>query len=438
VQAEKDSSSVREKCLAISGGAPVRTELLPIEFPGVHYMDDQEAQAVVRVLHSGSLFRYYGPDLQNEASEFEKEFAHFVGSPYAVAVSSGTGALHTALSALRVGPGQEVIIPAYLFASVISAVVNHGAIPVIADIDSTFGLNPLAVEQHINERTTGIVITHMSGAASNVKVIRELARKRGLFLLEDCAQCLGGSVEGQKVGTYGDIGIFSFQPNKNMTAGEGGCLVTSNSGLYERAVACHDLGYPRDSNGRPICDVRSAELCWGMGYRLDELRAAVLRVQLRKLQHVIEAMHRSKYRIRAELERMTGVQLRTIVDPSGDTGAFLITIYPDARIAREVSSALRAEGIQSRSQASNIVMTDWGLHIYYNNVNLLAQVGIDCLGFPWTYPGNSGEKNYSKGACPTADDLFTRSIILPVPSCLTAKDEDDIIEAYHKVLGTLL
>lgn len=400
-------------------------------------MDDQEVQAVVRVLHSRSLFRYYGPDLQNEASEFEKEFARFIGSPYAVAISSGTGALHTALSALRVGPGQEVIIPAYLFASVISAVVNHGAIPVIADIDSTFGLDPLAVDQCINERTTGIIITHMSGAAGNVKAIRELARKRGLFLLEDCAQCLGGSVEGQKVGTFGDIGIFSFQLNKNMTAGEGGCLVTSNSDLYERAVACHDLGYPRDSNGCLMCNVLSADLCWGMGYRLDELRAAVLRVQVRKLPHAIAAMHRSKYRIRAELEMLASVKLRTIIDPSGDTGAFLITIYPDASTAREISMALRAEGIQSRSQASNIVMTDWGLHLYYNNLNLLAKASTDCRGFPWTYPGNSEERSYSKGTCPIADDLFTRSILFPIPSCLTARDENDIIEAVHKVLVLL-
>jgi len=401
-------------------------------------MDDQEVQAVLRVLNSRSPFRYYGVDLQNETSEFEKEFAHFIGSFYAVAISSGTGALYTALSALRVGPGQEVIMPAYLWASVISAVVNHGAIPVIADIDSTFGLDPLAVEQRINERTTGIIITHMSGAAANVKAIRELARKRGLFLVEDCAQCAGGSVEGQRVGTYGDIGVFSFQLNKNMTAGEGGCLVTSNSGLYERAVACHDLGYPRDSYGRLMCNVPSTDLCWGMGYRLDELRAAVLRVQLRKLPRAIAAMHSSKYRIRAELEMVAGVQLRGIIDPAGDTGAFLITIYPDAATAREISMALRAEGFQSRSQASNIVMTDWGLHLYYNNLNLLAQASTDRRGFPWTYPGNSGERSYAKGTCPIADDLFARSILLPIPSCLTAKDEDDIIEAFHKVLGTLL
>jgi len=418
---------------------PVRTQPLPLEFPGVHHMGQEEIDAAIRVLRSRSLFRYYGIDLQNEVEAFEKEFSAFLGVKHAVAVGSGTGALGVALSALGAGPGQQVIVPAYLWVSVAAAVVNQGAIPVLADIDDSFGLNPAAVEKRITGRTTGIVLVHMSGAPSDARAIREIADRRGLFLLEDCAQCCGGALEGQRVGTFGDMAIFSFQMNKNMTSGEGGCVVTNDERLYRRAFACHDLGYARNADGR--LEFEDAETClWGKGCRLDELRAAVLRVQLRKLPAITAAMRRSKYRIRAALAGFPQVGLRRIADPSGDTGCFLITTYATPETARQVNAGLQAEGIRTYPQGiSNVVMTDWGLHLYYNNVSLLRRASVDGRGFPWNLPANAGmECDYSKGACPNADSLFERSIILPIPSCLTSADEEDIIAAFDKVLRSCL
>jgi len=402
-------------------------------------MDEEEIQAAVRVLSAKSPFRYYGVDLQREVASFEEEFARFLGIRHAVAVSSGTGALHVALSALGVGPGQEVVVPAYMWVSVLAAVVNHGAIPVLADIDNTFTLAPAELEKRITRRTAGIILVHMSGAPGNAVAIQKLARQRGLFLLEDCAQCAGGSVNGKKVGTFGDMGIFSFQMNKNMTAGEGGCVVTEDFELYRRAVACHDMGYARDENGRMLFNIPELRL-WGMGYRLDELRAAILRVQLNKLPSTIGAMRRSKYRIRTALEKSPRLQLRELIDSEGDTGCFLITTYPDAETARKVNLALRAEGITTSPQGvSNIVMTDWGLHLYYNNLSLVEQTSVDGGGFPWALAENAASaQDYSKGACPVADSLFERSILLPIPSCLTGQDEDDIIRAFQKVLGAIL
>ncbi len=414
--------------------APKRRNPLPLEFPGIHHMDEQEVEAVVRVLRARSPFRFYGIDLQGEVDSFEEEYARFVGSRYAVAVGSGTGALGTAMSALGVGPGQEVIIPAYLWVSVAAAVVNQGAIPVLADIDDTFCLDPADVERRITPRTTGIIMIHMSGAAGDVKAIQAIARKHGLFLVEDCAQCAGGSFQGQKLGTFGDIGVFSFQMNKNMTAGEGGCLVTSDPRLYRRAVACHDLGFPRDESGRLI--LNDPDASWGKGTRLDELRAAVLRVQLQKLPAITAAMRRSKYKIRRALERFPGVTLRRIPDPLGDTGAFLITTYPDGETAKKVNCMLRAEGIVTYPQGiSNILMTDWGLHLYYNITSLVCHSSVDGRGFPWKLAENAGmARDYGKGACPLADSLFERSILLPVPSCLTETDEDEVIAAFESVL----
>lgn len=412
------------------GRAAARSRPLPLEFPGVHHMDSREIEAAVRVLRARSPFRYYGIDLQHETEQLEAEVARFVGVDYALAVSSGTGALHTALSALGVGPGQEIIVPAYLWVSVAAAVVNLGAVPVVADIDDTFCLDAADVERRITPHTRGIVMTHMSGAPGDAPAVGEVARRKGLFLLEDCAQCVGGAIGGRSTGTFGDMAIFSFQMNKNMTAGEGGCVLTGNRELYRRAVAAHDLGYPRDESGRLVMDDPAAA-SWGRGYRMDELRAAVLRVQLSKLPAITGAMRRSKYRIRAVLERLPGVRLRRVLDPAGDTGGFLITTYDDAQTAAEVQRGLLAEGIATWPQGiSNVLMTDFGLHLYYNNVSLVEQRGL-----AWKLSENRGlGRDASKGACPRADSLFERSIIIAVPSCLTREDEDDIIRAFERVL----
>ena len=422
--------------LALEGGAPVRTTPLPLEFPGMHYLDEAEIEAVVRVLKSRSLFRYYGIDLQGEVAAFEKDFAEFIGVEHALAVTSGSAALQTALSALAVGPGQEVIVPAYMWVAVVAAVVNLGAIPVLADIDDTFTLDPRDVERRITPRTAGIIAVHMSGAPADAPRLLSIARQRGLFLLEDCAQCAGGSIGGKKVGSFGDMGVFSFQMNKNMSSGEGGCVVTNDLRLYQRTVAAHDNGYARDANGRAIYD--NLDLClWGRGCRLDEIRGAILRVQLQKLPTIIRHMRESKYRIRRGLEGFSQVHLRRIVDPDGDTGCFLILSLENASEAQRVQQALRAEGIATSSQGiTAVVMTDWGLHIYFNIVSLVNKTSTDRKGFPWSLAENRESKaSYAKGTCPFADSLFERSILLTIPSCLTPQDEDDILHAFRKVLA---
>ncbi len=431
----KITPSQRER-LAIHGGTPVRTDPLPLEFPGIHHMDEEEINAAIRVLRSRSLFRYYGIDVQGEVGAFEAEFASFLGISHCLALNSGTGALHTALSALGVGPGQEVIVPAYLWVSVVAAVVNLGAIPVLADIDDTFCLNPAAVEAKITPRTTGVIAVHISGAPADIEAIGKITRNHGLFLLEDCAQCTGGSIDGRKVGTFGDIAIFSFQMNKNMTSGEGGCLVTNDKRLYNRAVACHDTGYARDSDGRAMFD--NLDFClWGLGYRMDEMRASILRVQLKKLPKVISHMHGSKYRIRKTLEQHSEIRLRKIIDPDGDTGCFLLTTFQKPETARAINRALRAEGIITLAQGvNNIVMTEWGLHIYYNIPSLVNKTGVDKRNSPWSLVENrDSHTKYRKGTCPYADSLFERTILLAIPSCLTDRDEQDIIDAFEKVLG---
>jgi dTDP-4-amino-4,6-dideoxygalactose transaminase len=432
----KDTAESKMEKLALDGGEPVRREPLPLEFPGVHFMDDEEVDAAVRVLRSRSPFRYYGVDLQGEVQAFETEFAAFLGISHCLAINSGTGALHTALAALGVGPGQEVIVPAYLWVSVAAAVVNLGAIPVLADIDDTFCMNATSLQAKITPRTSGVIFVHMSGAPGDIAAIQQVTKPKGLFLLEDCAQCAGGSIAGKKVGTFGDMAIFSFQMNKNMTSGEGGCLVTNDMRLYNRAVACHDTGFARSSDGRALFD--DLDLClWGRGYRLDEIRAAILRVQLRKLPTVISHMNRSKYRIRQELVQYPQIRMRKVADPEGDTGSFLVTTYASPEMANEINRALRAEGIVTLAQGvNNIVMTQWGLHIYYNIPSLVQKTSVDKRNSPWSLAENKDSRTeYGKGTCPVADSLFERTILLAIPSRLTDQDEQDIIHAFHKVMS---
>lgn len=349
-------------------------------------MGEEEADAVLRVCRSRSLYRYYGMDLQKETSSFEEEFAQFLGTPHVVAVTSGTAALHTALSALRVGPGCEVIVPAYMWVSVIAAVVNLGAIPVLADIDDTFCLDPEDVQRKITPRTAGMIAVHMSGAPADIVRLAEVARKNNIFLLEDCAQCVGGSIDGKRVGTFGDMAVFSFQMNKNMSCGEAGAVVTADEELYRRAVASHDAGYSRNSSGKLMMD-DSDSYGWGRGLRLDELRAAVLRVQLRKLPGTIQRMHQSKYRIIRELDSHPEISQRRVLDPSGDTGCFLMTVFPDAASAHAVNDLLRLQGIAAASvETSNVILADYGMHIYYNVPALVQKVGTDRRGSPGRSP----------------------------------------------------
>jgi dTDP-4-amino-4,6-dideoxygalactose transaminase len=275
----------------------------------------------------------------------------------------------------------------------------------------------------------------MNGAPGNVIELVEIARKRGIYLVEDCAQCVGGRIHGQSVGTVGDIAIFSFQINKNISSGEGGAVVTNNELLWRRAVAIHDVGYARDQEER-LQMQDSAAFGWGRGYRLDELRAAVLRVQLRKLPSTVARLRASKFRIREALEARGGLSLRRLVDPSGDTGAFLLTIFPTDQIARAVNARLRWHGITCSADAvSNVILADYGLHIYSNIPALVQKVGTDRSGAPWSLESNrQSVYDYAHGCCPVADDLFERTQLLTIPACLSESDEQDVIDAFSDAL----
>lgn len=423
--------------LSLYGGAPVRTRPLPQEWCGAHYIDEQERDAAARVCKSKTLFRYYGLDLQQEVSKLEEAFAAYTGVRYALAVSSGTCALQVALGALGIGPGDEVLIPGYFWVSTVGAVVRSGAIPVLADCDDTFNMDPEDAERKVSPRTKAILVVHMGGVIGRIREIVSVAQRHHLKVVEDCAQAAGASQSGVKAGAFGDLGIFSFQMNKHMTSGEGGMVVTNDEHLYRRAFAIHDLGYPRNEAGRLVMDDPSTQL-WGIGCRMSELTGAVARVQLNKLDRITRAMRTAKLTIKDALKDV--LAFREVPDPSGDAGSFLMTVLPTRAQSQKFVAALRAEGIVAdKGGMYPIHMDDWGLHIYYNVASLVNKRGISAVS-PWQLAENRASANvsYDKGACPRLDDLISRTVICCVASVLTDADVNDIIAAFRKVAAAVV
>ncbi len=388
----------------------------PTPFPGCNWLDGAEARAALRVLRSGALFRYYGPKPPTQALALEARARSVYGVRHALAVNSCTGGLMTAMTALGIGPGDEVIVPSFFWVSTVGAVVCANAIPVLCEVDDSFTMDPKDLARKITPRTRLILVVHMAGAPADMGRIMAIARRHGLAVLEDCAQGNGGSFRGRKVGTFGIAGVFSFQINKNVTSGEGGLIVTDDAALADRLNAAHDVGVPWVGAGtRESLGVWT----WGQGRRMSELCAAVAGAQLGKLPRIVARMSGSNRRLRERLEGVPGLTLRRLTDPAGDTGAFLIVTLPSAEAALATVEKLKTAGLRHFWR-----IADYFMHVYSNVPQLVNRVPLSPAGNPWRLPQNRGlARNYAKGACPRSDDLFARSLIVTVPSRLTRAQE---------------
>jgi 8-amino-3,8-dideoxy-alpha-D-manno-octulosonate transaminase len=401
----------------------------PGAFPGAPWLDQREEKAVLGVLRRRALFRYYGMRRPRCAGALEAAARKYYGADHALAVNSGTGALCTAVTALGIGPGDEVIVPAFLWVSTVAAVVQANAIPVLAEVNDSLCLDPGDLERKITPRTRLIIPVHMAGAPCEMDAIMDVAGRHAVPVLEDSAQCNGGSFRGRKVGTFGLIGMFSLQYNKNATAGEGGLLITQDAALYERMVAAHDVGIPWVGSGPRETSPQS--VTWGAGRRMNELTAAVACVQLRKLDRIVRAMRASKRRIKSALEGVPGLAFRRLNDPPGDTGASLILFLKDAAAARKLTDGLRAGGLSATR------LPGYGMHVYYNIPQLVRRAPLSGAGNPWSLPQNAGlAREYAKGACPASDALFERAVLVPVPSRLARRQETAAAELIRAVAGS--
>jgi dTDP-4-amino-4,6-dideoxygalactose transaminase len=394
---------------------------------GAAALGPEEEALVLDVLRRQELFRYYGNDPQRPpqmAATLEKEAAALIGTNYVLAVSSGTAALEIVLGAAGIGPGDEVIVPAWSWISCVTSVVRCGARPVLAEVDASLCLDPKEIARLTTARTRAVMVIHYQGASADMEPILHAAHRRGLFVIEDCAEAPGATYRGRRVGTWGDAAIFSFQHNKPMTAGEGGLIATRDLRLYERAVRLHDLGQYRAPHAA-ITPPREPAFAGGQ-YRMSELTAAVALGQLRKLDAVRNHCRALKARIVSRLARLPGIALRPLADEAGDFG---FELYFYTRTAED------ATVFRTKLDASNVwCQQRTGTYPQYRRDYMFTGLAAHRAGSPfqelkpWPAPGYRAED------FPRTEDLTTRFVALPLGWRYTNEDADYIaasVEAVH-------
>lgn len=312
--------------------------------PGYELFGAQERKEVNDVLETGILMRY-GFDGPRKgiwkAKELEQELCKTFGVAHAQLLSSGTAALTTAMAALGIGAGDEVIMPAFTFVASFEAVLSTGAIPVLVDIDETLTLNPAAVEAAITPKTKAVMPVHMCGSMAQMDELVAICKAHKLLLLEDACQAIGASYKGKAIGTIGDAGTFSFDFVKIITCAEGGAVITNNEETYRKCDQYSDHGH--DHMGKD----RGADLhpYLGYNYRISELHAAVGLAQVRRLGEFLALQKRNHTIIANTLKKVEGLTFRQIPDEAGDTGSFLSFFLPTEDMAKDAVAGFAAAGI---------------------------------------------------------------------------------------------
>ncbi len=325
---------------------PVRDKALVSTYWGTQYYDHQERQQIADVLESRNPFRYYGHGAEppNKAATFEREFAARMGTRFALAVATGTGAMDAAMAALEIGPGDEVIMPAWTFVSCYNTIVLAGGLPVFAEVDESFNIDPNDIEHRITPNTKAIMVVHLRGVACDMDPILAIARKHGVKVFEDAAQSMGSTYKGRAVGSIGDIGMFSLQITKPIAAGEGGVLTTNDPVLYERAVRYHDVGGLRPYHEK-ILGKAKLEGFPGTNLRINELTASVGLSQLRKLDRVLGDVRTRSSRVYEGIRDLKGIAFRKRPDPEGDPGAIVFLRFDTAAQCDDFVQRMKAEGV---------------------------------------------------------------------------------------------
>ncbi len=410
--------------LAIDGGAPVRETPLGSGMYGPQFYDEVEQRELLDVLASKRPFRHSAGD--SKVLLFEKEYAEHLGANHALGLTSGTTALMTAMAALEVGPGDEVILPAWTWYSDYDAVIHAGALPVFTEIDESFNMDPEDIEHRITPRTKVIAPSHLQGCPADIEPIIEIARKHNLRVLEDCAQCVGGRYQDQYLSTLGDIGIFSFQESKTITAGEGGALVTNDPEVFERAVRFHDVGILRVHS--VALEGGTLETFPSTNFRMSEFTGAVLRGQLQKLEAIVGANRAHARAVREGIADLPGIRLRKQSDPDGDVGEMVFLILDTREQARQFMRALNAEGISARPPGGSAVLP--AVPHIENKVTLHPD-------WPSFNSPQGRAIQYGRESCPRTIDILQRAVGVRMNPSYTEQDVQDIIRAIRKVYVTI-
>ena len=389
--------------LAIYGGTPVRRSVLPY---GRQWLDDGDIAAVVDVLRSDWLTT--GP----KVGEFEQAFAKFVGSREAVAVSNGTAALHAAMYAIGVGPGDEVIVPAMTFAATANCVVFQGGVPVFVDVNrDTLLIDTVQVEAKITRHTKAIIAVDYTGQPCDYDALRAIANRHNLFLVADACHALGGSYEGRSVGTLADLNTFSFHPVKHITTGEGGMITTDDPRLAWRMRVFRNHGITTDHRQREEQGSWFYEMVeLGYNYRLTDIQCALGMSQLRKVPAWITRRREIACRYDAAFSEIPAVKPLEVRDDVCHAYHLYVIQLDLTRLRVDrarIFAALRAEGI--------------GVNVHYIPVHL--------------HPFYQRHFGTGIGMCPVAETAYERIITLPIFPRMSERDVDDVITAVEKVIG---
>ena len=405
---------------------PRVAEPLPPPFPGALRMNGAEEEAVREVIRSKRLFRWSGvpdPSAPSKVAEFEAAFARSMGASHALAVNSGTSALVCALAALEIGPGDEVIVPASTWIATATSVLAVGAVPVVADVDESLTIDPDDVVNKLSPYTKAIMPVHLRGAAAAMDRLGEIARDKRLALIEDTAQAVGATYRGRRLGTIGDVGAYSFQMSKIITAGEGGAIVTDSERVHRRALMYHDAGTVDH------VDVSAEEWLPGLNLRMSELHAAVMLVQLGRLDQLLADMRSRKAALKEMIESPiaeVGIRFRTLHDPAGEAGIGLILLLPDGRMAKRFASALGRENIP----AYPLFRTDAAgpnTQAYPGWASVIGKRAWSPAGFPWRQHPRPIE--YAPDAFSRTIEILSRSVNIDITPDLSNEQLRQMAEA---------
>lgn len=387
----------------------------------MYRIGQEEINELAKVIQAGDLFKING-GLQ-ESHQVELKLNKLFDSKYPIFMTSGHAALASALVAMGIGPGDEVIIPGYTYIATAMAVVQAGAIPVIAEIDDTLTISPADIEKKISKHTKAIIPVHIQGFPSDMKAIMDIAEKHNILVLEDACQSVGGSFGGKRLGAIGQAGALSFNYFKIATCGEGGALLTNNSEYFERALIYQDSSAIAFF-GDQMKGFETNAFC-GNEYRSNELCAAVLNVQLAHLDEMLTDLRRNKKYV---MDKLAGVcEFIPSNDIEGDCGTTLAFQFKTEEEARHFAEA---EGV------NGTLPIDTGKHVYRHWTPVLQKRGaFHPLMDPFKMEANKDIiPDYTEDMCPETLDKLAKVVYVYVNPDHTCADLDRLVEVFKNAL----
>jgi len=425
--------------LALYGGKPVRDQPILSSHRGYgwQFIGEEEKKSIIEALGDKLAGSPRGPRVRR----FEKEFAEAIGTKYALGCVNGCVSEVMIMAGAGIGPGDEVIVPAFTWWAPAQTTVAANAMPVIAEVDDSLNLDPVDFEAKITKRTKAVWAVHMLGVQARLDEIREIAERHGVLVFEDVAQCVGGSYKGRRLGSIGEAGSFSLQHSKVINTGEGGAITTDDDELMKRMLMFHDPSYKDLRLG--LIKLSEGEIpITGFNCRMNELVAAMALAQLPKMDMILQKARENKRQLMEQIEDLD-LKYRHVPDPEGEAALDATFFVPTANVAQDFVKALRAENIDTYVQYVPGVTTQ-DLHIYSNWAPIINKKAISATGCPYTCPfyvragGREGGPEYTKDMCPKTLDLLSRAVHVPLGPLLTREDVDSIAEGIRKVANALL